>query len=61
MAEQQMPDLLPCSGVNQLPLPVRLFRVTCSDSCTHVRLIRHHFTLRCPYAAQLRPVTLVRL
>lgn len=38
-----------------------LFRVTCSDSCTHVKLIRHHFTLRCPYAAQLLPVTLVRL
>ena len=62
MAGQQMPDLLPCSGVNQLPLlPLVLFRVTCSDSCTHVKLIRHHFTLRCPYAAQLLPVTLVRL
>lgn len=59
MAEQQMPDLLPCSGVTQLPLV--LFRVTCSDSCTHVKLTRHHFTLRCPYAAQLLPVTLVRL
>lgn len=34
-----------------------LFRVTCSDSRTHVKLTRHHFTLKCPYAAQLLPVT----
>lgn len=54
-----MPDLLLCSGVNQLPLV--LFRVTCPDSCTHVKITRHHFTLRRPYATQLLPVTLVRL
>lgn len=59
--QQQMPDLLPCSEVKSTASSFVLFRVTCSDSCTHVRLTRHHFTLRCPYAAQLLAVTLVRL